>query len=230
MSRCAVGIVDRLATPMCDGCIHAARCLIARTQTAWPGEVEARRVRAGQTLLRQGEPVTHVLVVQVGLVTLRRQGDGTAMRAVAVVGPGQGLGVRALAGHAPAAVDAEALTDARVCQRPVSRDGVPPAVLSASLDECTRLAETLSDWAALGRLPTASERVEAVLRRLAQCTGSAEVPLPERTLLAELAACAPETVSRAVGMLICQGRLRRGGPRRVQLTAAAPVTARTPPP
>ena len=230
MSRNAVGIVDRLATPTCDGCIHAARCLIARTQTAWPGEVEARRVTAGQTLLRQGEPVTHVLVVQVGLVTLSRHSDGNPMRAVAIVGPVQALGVRALAGHAPAAVDATALTDARVCQRPVPREGVPPAVLSASLDECTRLAETLSDWAAIGRLPTASERVEAVLRRMAQCTGSVEVPLPERTLLAELAACAPETVSRAVGMLVRQGRLRRGGPRRVQLTAAAPVTARTPPP
>jgi CRP-like cAMP-binding protein len=215
---------------MCDGCIHAARCLIARTQTAWPAEVEARRVSAGQTLLRQGEPVTHVLVVQVGLVTLRRRGDDTSLRAIAIVGPGQALGVRALAGHAPAAVDATALTDARVCQRPVPREGVPTAVLSASLDECTRLAETLSDWAAIGRLPTASERVEAVLHRMAQWTGSVEVPLPERTLLAELAACAPETVSRAVGMLIRQGRLRRGGPRRVQLTAAAPATARTPPP
>jgi CRP-like cAMP-binding protein len=215
---------------MCDSCIRAGRCLIARTRTAWPGDIDVRRVRAGQTLLRQGEPVTHVLVVQVGLVTLRRQGDGTAMRTIAIVGPGQALGVRTLTGHAPAAVDATALTDARVCQRPVSRDGVPPAVLSASLDECTRLAETLSDWAAIGRLPTASERVEAVLRRLAQCTGSVEVPLPERALLAELAACAPETVSRAVGMLVRQGRLRRGGPRRVQLTAAAPVTARTPPP
>jgi CRP-like cAMP-binding protein len=230
MSRNAVGIVDRLAPPMCDSCIRAGRCLIARTRTAWPGDIDVRRVRAGQTLLRQGEPVTHVLVVQVGLVTLRRQGDGTAMRTIAIVGPGQALGVRTLTGHAPAAVDATALTDARVCQRPVSRDGVPPAVLSASLDECTRLAETLSDWAAIGRLPTASERVEAVLRRLAQCTGSVEVPLPERALLAELAACAPETVSRAVGMLVRQGRLRRGGPRRVQLTAAAPVTARTPPP
>ena len=185
---------------------------------------------AGQTLLRQGEPVTHVLVVQVGLVTLHRLGDGAPRRAVAVVGPGQGLGVRALAGHAPAAVDATALTDARVCRRPVPRDGVPPAILAATLDECARLAETLSDWAAIGRLPTASQRVEAVLRRLAQMTGSDEVPLPERALLAELAVCAPETVSRAIGTLVRQGRLRRRGQRRVQLTAAVPANGRTLPP
>jgi CRP-like cAMP-binding protein len=229
MPRNVVAIVDRSATPMCDGCIHASRCLIARTRTTWPGDVDVRRVTAGQTLLRQGEPVTHVLVVQVGLVTLRRQGEGAPMRAVAVVGAGQALGVRALVGHTPAAVDAEALTEARICRRPVPREGVPPAVLGATLDECARLAETLSDWAAIGRLPAAVERVEAVLRRMARATGSTEVPLPERALLAELAACAPETVSRAVGTLVRQGRLRRGGQRRVQLTGAAPATARTPP-
>lgn len=202
----------------CAACIRASRCLVARrdpTETA--SGVAEYGVPAGEALLRQGEPVRHLLAVKVGLLTVRRQGPLGRGRAIAVVGPGQTLGLRALAEQGTSALDAVALTDARVCVRAVPAGAAPATVSAAVLAECARLAETLADWAAIGRLPSASQRVEAALRHLGAAADSIRLVLPDRDVLADLTACAPETVSRAIGALVRAGRLQRGERRNIVL-------------
>lgn len=68
---------------------------------------------------------------------------------------------------------------------------------------------------AIGRLPLAAQRVEAALRGLAATADTHRVVLPDRDVLAELTACAPETVSRAIAALVRAGRLQRGERRNI---------------
>lgn len=171
------------------------------------------RLRPGATIMHQGQLMRRVSAIKVGLVVLHRRAGVPAAdrgRAIAVIGPGQTLGVRAWLGDHVAGLDAMALTEVRVCSREVPADPPAPLLARAAFAQCSRLAEALADWAAIGRLPLAIQRVEAALHRLAQAAGSHRVLLPERAVLAELSACAPETVSRAMGQLIRRGRLLRG--------------------
>ncbi|TSE28184.1 Cyclic nucleotide-binding domain protein [Tepidimonas thermarum] len=211
----------------CTDCVRAAGCLLARLPASQAhGMVREHAVPAGTTLLHQDEPVRRLVTVKVGLLALRRRVPEGPARTIAVIGPGRTVGLRALVGQDAAALDAHALTPVRVCLRPV----VPGALevpVPAVLSELTRLAETLADWAAIGRLPTATQRVEAVLRRLAVAVQSPCVQLPQRQVLAELAACAPETVSRALGALARAGRVRRG-PRRNAWVLAETTHGSTP--
>lgn len=218
-------------TTRCATCVRSTRCLVARLgQTEGGGGIVEFGVSAGEPVLRQGEPVRHVLAAKVGLLTLRRQGPAGPGRAIAVIGPGQTLGLRALVGQDAAPVDAVALTDARVCARAVAPGAVAPAVSAAVLAECVRMAETLADWAAIGRLPLAAQRVEAALRGLAATADTHRVVLPDRDVLAELTACAPETVSRAIATLVRAGRLQRGERRRIVVLPPAGADAALPMP
>lgn len=218
-------------TTRCATCVRSARCLVARLgQTEGGDGIVEFGVSAGEPVLRQGEPVRHVLAAKVGLLTLRRQGPAGPGRAIAVIGPGQTLGLRVLAGQDAAPVDAVALTDARVCARAVAPGAVAPAVSAAVLAECVRMAETLADWAAIGRLPLAAQRVEAALRGLAATADTHRVVLPDRDVLAELTACAPETVSRAIATLVRAGRLQRGERRNIVVLPPAGADAALPMP
>lgn len=183
-----------------------------------------RAVSPGEYVQRQGLPVRQLVAPKVGLLILRRRGPLAADRAAAVVGPGHTLGLRAVATPGVAAVDAAALTPARLCVRTVEAPvgtALPPALVVA----WDRLAETLADWATVGRLPVAVQRVEGTLRLLARAQGSSRLALPERGVLGELSGCAPETVSRALAALERAGRLRRGGGRAVELVDPAEVHA-----
>ena len=71
-----------------------------------PDDQELRRVRAGETVFRQGEPGDAVYVVLDGKVELRIGG-----RLVETVGPGGILGEMALIEHAPRVATATAKTD-----------------------------------------------------------------------------------------------------------------------
>ena len=131
-------------TTRCATCVRSPRCLVARLgQTEGGDGIVELGVSAGEPVLRQGEPVRHVLAAKVGLLTLRRQGPA---------GPGR----------------------------------------------------------AIGRLPLAAQRVEAALRGLAATADTHRVVLPDRDVLAELTACAPETVSRAIGSGLRGEAHRRG--------------------
>ncbi|TSE34311.1 cyclic nucleotide-binding domain-containing protein [Tepidimonas charontis] len=204
----------------CAECIHGAQCLLA--PAAVQGAVAEVALRAGEPLLRQGEPLHQVAVVKVGVVLLRRRVPDAGRQAVAVVGPAQALGLRALLDCGVAAADAQALTPVRACLSQAPAPAIDPRV---ALAEGVRLAETLAEWAAIARLPRTVARVEAALARLAAASGTREIVLPERAVLAELCACAPETVSRAVTTLLRSGRLQRG-PRRGQVRLVETEAAR----
>ena len=70
-------------TTRCATCVRSARCLVARLgQTEGGDGIVELGVSAGEPVLRQGEPVRHVLAAKVGLLTLRRQGPAGPGRAI----------------------------------------------------------------------------------------------------------------------------------------------------
>jgi CRP-like cAMP-binding protein len=207
--------------PTCCQCVRASACLLAALAAQAPAlTIRERTLGPGVCLQQQGEAVACWRAVKLGLVLLRRQLPDTP-RAIAVVGPGQTLGVRSALLPAPAALDALALTPVRVCEAAPPDAAALAPLAPAILRELLHRTETLADWAAIARLPQAPQRVQAVLQRLATLSGSARVELPPRALLAELSACAPETVSRAVTALVRCGLWRRGERRGVLLRGPA---------
>ncbi|TSE28538.1 Crp/Fnr family transcriptional regulator [Tepidimonas taiwanensis] len=191
----------------CAACVRARDCLLARAELR--GHVAPtveRVVSAGTRIIHQGEPVHELVAIKIGLVLLRRRLASGEVCAVALVGPGLTLGVCALLSSA-AEVDAVALTACRLCARAVRVQHQIPGVAVA---DSARLLEALADWATIGRLRTATQRVEETLRRIAHLQGAARVVLPPREVLGQLSACVPETVSRALATLVRRGRIRRG--------------------
>lgn len=193
----------------CSVCVRSSRCLLSRLDDAQTPVVEYA-VPVKKILVRQAEPVRQLLTIKVGLLVVRRHEISGLARAVAVVGPGQTLGLHALSQQGTSMFEVAALSKARLCARVIPSRTVPAALAVDVLTESARFAEMVADWAVIARLPTALQRVEAALRRLAAITPSSRLVLPDRDELADLTACAPETVSRAIGVLIKEGRVRRG--------------------
>jgi len=172
-------------------------------------------VQTGEWLFLQANPMGHLSLIQTGgLVLYRRQSDGTR-RALGVMGRGQLLGLRALLGEG-ALVDACAMAPTRLCLLNVNdlaRMRLSKRMVRALLLASSNQANALMDAAAAARLPNAEQRVAETLRLWAHALGTAEFESPSREVLAELACCAPETVSRAMTRLEHQSRLLRNGRR-----------------
>ncbi|WP_185969612.1 Crp/Fnr family transcriptional regulator [Tepidimonas aquatica] len=211
------------------------------TDPAYEGHaLHERRVDVYEPLLQQGGSARMLHTVKVGALLLRHNPSLGGARAVAVLGAGHVLSLRALLGDGPGA-DAVAVVPTRVCEVPLPEgarittlDGVVPtrvcevplplvrallpsrpALVAHLARHQVRVTETLADWSAVARLPDALSHVAAVLGLLAREQGTRTVVLPARDDLAELAGCAPETTSRALARLQRDGLLRREGRRHV---------------
>ena len=193
----------------CAVCVRSACCLLSRLDGPEVPVVEYG-VQADEIVSRRTESVQRLLTIKVGLLVVRRQGPSGPARAVAIVGPGQTLGFDTLLQPGPSMFEVAALSEARLCARPMPASAASAIPTGDVLAESTRFAEMLADWAVIARLPTALQRVEAALQRLATAIPSTRLILPDRNVFAELVACAPETVSRALATLVKEGRVRRG--------------------
>lgn len=218
---------------VCNECALRRQCPLRPvvTDPAYEGHaLHERRVDVYEPLLQQGGSARMLHTVKVGALLLRYNPGLGGARAVAVLGAGHVLSLRALLGDGPGA-DAVAGVPTRVCEVPLPlvRALLPsrPALVAHLARHQVRVTETLADWSAVARLPDALSRVAAVLGLLAREQGTRTVVLPARDDLAELAGCAPETTSRALARLQRDGLLRREGRRHVVWEGLIPNLGKT---
>ncbi|TSE25872.1 Bacterial regulatory protein, crp family [Tepidimonas sediminis] len=217
----------------CNRCATQSVCAL-RPLLRQPGLDEAyvreRRLAPDETLLAQGVPSRHLHAIKVGALLLRRNPGVGGPRAVAVLGAGHALSLRALVAEGPGA-DAVAVLPTRVCELPLAmvRPGVrqSPEVAGWLVRHQLRVTETLADWAAVARLPDALSRVAATVQLLGREQGTREIGLPPRDDLAELCGCAPETTSRMLARLERDGLVLRLGRRRLQWFGPGPDLGKT---
>lgn len=211
-----------MTSARCFQCAGSARCPLRTLQSCagLPAPIVERRLEPDQPLLQQGQATQRVHVIKVGSVLLRRDTDLGSRRAVAVLGRGHMLGLRAAVDHG-AGADVEAVAPTRVCEWPL--EAIWPERTSSLqagsvlMRAAMRLTDAIADWATVARLPDAVARVTGALRQLAKVQESPVLLLPGRDRLAELCACAPETASRTLGELERQGAVRRLGRRRLEI-------------
>ncbi len=208
--------VSEAAAATCHRCVRAPGCAVQALATDIGTPPVEFGVPMGAPLVDQNVCPEGVVAIKLGQALVERELANGSRTAVGVLGPGHVLGLRALLPEAAAASCAvRALSPMRVCVLPLSAGrAAPPRLSPAVLLSGVTLADALTHWAAIARLPSAQQRLEAVLQTLADTEGRAEWRLPSRAVLAHLALCAPETVSRLLTRWQREGRLQRG-PRRM---------------
>lgn len=177
-----------------------------------------RRLRAGETLFRQGEPSTGVHAVVHGRIALTVQGPHGRERVSDIVDAGRSFGEAIMFREKPYIVSAKALTDALVLH--VQKETVFAelernprfarriiAALAAKLEATVRELDSYA-------LGSASQRFAAWLLRTARAAqaGSATVTLPaSKKAIASKLNLSPEHLSRMLRELAGQGLIQVSG-------------------
>ncbi len=185
----------------------------------------------GQTLWEQGSENNGVVCVSRGLIALRslhRDGGSTLLR---LAYPGEIIGIRSFLCGRAHQTEARALLASRVCvvspRRASAIVASNPGVLSRLAIRC--IDEIDANHARIIAAATMSnkEHLAALLERLMQAHGkqvgaSLRMRLPlSRADLADLIGVQPETLSRLIGRLEAEGRLKAVGREVVMPVAGA---------
>lgn len=201
---------------LCSDCVGRAACFFHQLPEYLRASVQSclqeRAFLPGEVLQREGEPVRHLQVVKVGELLCHRRAKSRQEHTVALVGRSQMLGFGAI-WQAPSSVTVQASTAGRVCEARVDRlrdSGVITTDFLLALGRHNlQSAETLGDWAMVGRLKSVTDRVGAVLCLLTQVQHSLRVRLPAHVVLASLVGSSREAVVRALKQLEEEGRIVR---------------------
>lgn len=176
-----------------------------------------RRFRAGETLLRRGDPAGEVLFLLDGRLEVVESGPSGRGVVLATVEAGGHVGELAALDGGPRSADVVAATDGRLAS--LDRAGFlallerHPRLALGLLGDCARMIR-LSN---LRTVELAGSRVVARLARellrLSRDEGGRRIvrPAPTQEQLARRLATTRESVARAAGRLVRAGLLRRRG-------------------
>lgn len=171
----------------------------------------ARRVPAGQTLFREGEPTDGFYVVLEGQVKVYKLSPGGRQQILHVFGPGQAFAEAAMFAGETFPAFAETLIESRLAFFPRDRFleglGENPALAFAMIASLARLCRQLTTLVQQVALTDAAGRLARHLTDLARRKGVAlekganvRLDLPKGEL-ARLLGTAPETLSRTFARL-----------------------------
>jgi CRP-like cAMP-binding protein len=176
--------------------------------------------RADDALWREGDPADAFVVIQHGLVAIRRATPGVEDALIGIFGPREAIGISAALERGRFPADAIAITDEvevlRVQAKPVlealPHDPVLAMSVNRSLLEHTHALRTKIDVLSAGPV---SRRLAALFHHLADrfgdedATGALDVPLAiSRVRLARLVGARGETVMRTLATWRRRGLLR----------------------
>ena len=234
----ATGRLDELPTEHpCFGCEvrAAAVCgvlgctdLAAYRRLGW-----TMRVRAGQALFHEGDPVTRVFTLTEGAVKLYRLLPDGRRQVVGFLAPGDFLGISVNNDHS---FSTEALADSRLCWLPRNRFGSFTEAHPDMERELYRIAAhelgaAQAQMVLLGR-KTAEERVASffllLVERAERASGRNQsvVALPMSRLdIADYLGLTKETVSRVLAVLRNKRAIRLVTLDRIELLDRAGLTA-----
>ncbi len=200
-----MGIADSLKhVSLFSGLDDAARESIAQLALA-------RRVPAGQTLFREGEPTDGFYVVLEGQVKVYKLSTDGRQQILHVFGPGQAFAEAAMFAGETFPAFAETLMESRLAFFPRDRFleglGENPALAFGMIASLARLCRQLTTLVQQVALTDAAGRLARYLTDLARRKGVAlekganvRLDLPKGEL-ARLLGTAPETLSRAFARL-----------------------------
>jgi CRP-like cAMP-binding protein len=178
---------------------------VSRTQLGeLAGRAQRRQAQAGELIVRRGERVPGLLVVQSGLVKLSIKGESE--RVLRLVAPGETFGEAALILDQPLLVDAGAVTPTDLVIVPAEpilslfeRDARFARALLVTV--CQRLQAVVADFES-AVVHGAAERLAAYICSLGKETAS--LPAPKAVIASRLG-MTKETLSRLLRTFIDQG-------------------------
>lgn len=183
------------------------------------GAAEILDLPARALVVEQGAPADSLFLVLSGRVRLKIGDEGAGPNTMAVLGPGEVIGLGAAAGGQPHALGAEALEACRVLRLDGAtfrrlldqRFDLTGFVLAAMSRRLCGLLRQLTDL----KMKTGGQRVAGYLLGLTDAAeGPAEVRLPyDKRIIAETLGMRPETFSRALAKLRGLGVCRAGNTR-----------------
>jgi CRP/FNR family transcriptional regulator len=183
-----------------------------RAGAPWP----ELRFYAGERIVAQGDAAPCLFVVRRGVVKLSSVSVEGREAILALVGPGQAFGERALVRDAPGMPAATAATDCAVSAVHAGAMSDPAELWVVATALASRLWDTTAD---LERLLHHGPRVRlaGILARLAERHGAAcegrfriGIPLTQREL-ASMVGASRETVNRSLATLCALGWVHRRG-------------------
>ncbi len=214
--------------PYCQECAVRKLALFAALQEEDFGRlnnaIEDLRFSNDDVLFEEGEQITAVYTIKVGLVKLDRVAAHGKRRAARLAQRGELIGMESCL-PALSFYRATAIGNVRVCRIPVdvlnSLQEQIPALRQAILEHWYHALRETDDWSALFGAGSAATRLARLLLKLANPQFQDTFYLPRRGDLGMLIGTRLETTSRLIAAFIRDGLMERVGSNFYRLNRAA---------
>ncbi|MEZ5702789.1 MAG: Crp/Fnr family transcriptional regulator [Burkholderiaceae bacterium] len=202
----------------CELCATRERCLFYSlpipSSNLLKSKVTERTVDVGETIEVQGNRVTKIGVIKMGLMKGMRTNRQNGSNAIVLLGRGRLIGLPG-AFHLPSQLTFVATLPSRLCELDLTLLNEYAARHSAVQDSLLHHAGIrmgcIMEWSSVLREESHLERLCNALQLIAIEEGNSAFRIPSHADLANLLGSRRETIARSMATLIRRGRFRKVG-------------------